>query len=74
MTEVLLYINQSIELQSKPMDWFLYDRDLCHERLKVSLNSMNSTKITHRNLSNTWLTFIRFEIIELLQLHYTKTT
>ena len=30
----LLHRNQSIDLQSKSMDWFLYDRDLCHERVK----------------------------------------
>ena len=28
------YRNQSIDLQSKSVDWFLYDRDLCHERVK----------------------------------------
>ena len=34
MTEVLPYRNQSIDLQSKSMDWFLYDKDLCPERVK----------------------------------------
>ena len=29
----LSYRNQSIDLQSKSMDWFLYDKDLRHERL-----------------------------------------
>ena len=29
----LLYRNQSIDLESKSMGWFLYDRDLCHERV-----------------------------------------
>ena len=28
------YRNQSIDLQNKSIDWFLYDRDLRHERLK----------------------------------------
>ena len=32
MTEVLLNRNQSIGLQSKLVDWFLYDRDLRRER------------------------------------------
>ena len=32
MTESL-YRNQSTELLWKPMDWFLYDRDLHHERV-----------------------------------------
>ena len=28
--EISIYINQSTDLQSKPMDWFLYDRDGYH--------------------------------------------
>ena len=31
---LLPYINQSIDLQSKSMDWFLYDNGLRHERIK----------------------------------------
>ena len=31
----LSYRNQSTDLLSKSMDWFLYDRDLCHEKVKV---------------------------------------
>ena len=34
MTEVPRYRNQSIDLLSKSVDWFLYDRDLRHERVK----------------------------------------
>ena len=30
----LSYRNKSIDLQSKSMDWFLYDRNLRHERVK----------------------------------------
>ena len=30
----LSYRNQSIDLHSKSMDWFLYDKDLRHERIK----------------------------------------
>ena len=29
----LSYRNKYIDLQSKSVDWFLYDRDLCHERV-----------------------------------------
>ena len=29
------YRNQSIDLQSKSVDWFLYDRDLRYERVKL---------------------------------------
>ena len=32
----LSYSNQSIDLQSKLMDWFLYDNGLRHERVKVN--------------------------------------
>ena len=30
----LWYRNQSTDLQSKLRDWFLYDKDLRHERVK----------------------------------------
>ena len=34
MTEVsIIYRNQSINLLCKSMDWFLYDRNLRHERV-----------------------------------------
>ena len=33
----LSYRNQSIDLQSKSVDWFLYDTDLRHERVKEQL-------------------------------------
>ena len=33
----LSYRNQSIDLPSKSMDWFLYDRDLRHERVNEAL-------------------------------------
>ena len=33
MTESVPYRNQPIDLLYKLMDWFLYDRDLRHERL-----------------------------------------
>ena len=33
----LSYRNQSIDLQSKSMNWFLYDRDLRHERVNTFL-------------------------------------
>ena len=31
----LSYRNQSTDLLSKSMDWFLYDRDLCHEKVNA---------------------------------------
>ena len=38
----LSYRNQSIDLQSKSMDWFLYDKDLRHERVKKSCSWNNA--------------------------------
>ena len=35
----LSYRSQSIDLLYKSMDWFLYARDLCHERIKNRINS-----------------------------------
>ena len=32
---LLSYRNRSIDLQSKLMDWSLYDKGLCHERIKM---------------------------------------
>ena len=40
----LSYRNHSIDLLSTSMDWFLYDRDLCHERV----NSYNYNKKKHQ--------------------------
>ena len=37
MTDVLIIKNQSTDLQSKSMDWFLCDRDLRHERVNALL-------------------------------------
>ena len=31
----LSYRNQSIDLDSQSMDWFLHDRDIHHERVNV---------------------------------------
>ena len=35
----LSYRNQSIDLLNKSTDWFLYDNDLRHERVKVSIET-----------------------------------
>ena len=47
----LSYRNQSIDFQSKSMNWFLYDRDLRHERVKVlGLNGLTLfTPMSHFN-------------------------
>ena len=38
MTEASSCRNQFIDLLSKSMDWFLYDRDLRHEKVNVIIN------------------------------------
>ena len=42
MTDVPSYRNQSIGLLCKSMDWFLYDRDFRHERVKRRLGRLSS--------------------------------
>ena len=39
----LSYRNQSIDLQSKSMDWFLYDNGLRHERVKIKIRWVNES-------------------------------
>ena len=39
MTGTLSYKNQSIDLQSKSIDWFLYDNGLRHERVKEAFRN-----------------------------------
>ena len=41
----LSYKNQSIDLQSKAMDWFLYDNGLHHERVNNLINNITFHKI-----------------------------
>ena len=40
MTKSLSYRNKFIDLLCKSMDWFLYDRDLRHERVKYLNDAM----------------------------------
>ena len=39
----LLYRNQPISLQSKSMDWFLYDEDIHRERVNDNFSITNVT-------------------------------
>ena len=41
--------NQFTNLLCKSMDWFPYDRDLCHERIEGSSREETFSKITTRN-------------------------
>ena len=52
----LSYRNQSIDLQSKLIDWFLYNNGLCHERVNRHCNvfiksSAKSNRLLHTNIS-----------------------
>ena len=44
--------NQSIDLQSKSMDWFLYGNGLRHERINIFLNCMKTLEKI-----KSWITF-----------------
>ena len=37
ISEVPIVYKQVIDLQSKSMDWFLYNKDIHHERVKKSI-------------------------------------
>ena len=50
MTDAVMYRNQSIDLRSKSMDWFLYDNGLRHERVKNSCRRFQSNKPFHASL------------------------
>ena len=43
----LSYRNQSIDLQNKSMDWFLYDNGLRHERVNLN-NSWSQYSINRK--------------------------
>ena len=49
MRRPLPYRNQSIDLQSKSMDWFLYDNDLRHEMVKVM--RLQALLLSHQHIS-----------------------
>ena len=56
----LSYRNQSIDLQSKTLDWFLYDRDLRHERV-----NMKESRTTPSTISN--FLIVNFKQIQVIK-------
>ena len=54
MMEVLILKKQSINLLSKPVDWFLYDRNPCHERV-------NPLTLSSAQISCLWFSSLLFE-------------
>ena len=55
MTEILSFRKQSIDLLWKSVDWFLYDRDLRHERDKILLYNVQSGRLWHRRFKSMFL-------------------
>ena len=47
----LSYRNQSIDLQSKSMNWFLFDNGLPHERVNVKFEHIQQIQIVFLLLS-----------------------
>ena len=63
----LPYRNQSIDLQSKSVDWFLYDRDFLNERVnneKAAANQSKCNLIKHKKCSKStfWMTFVTYQL------------
>ena len=46
----LPYRNQSIDLQSRSMDWFLYDTDIRHKRVNIRSEILRWSVIGHSGL------------------------
>ena len=58
MTEAVSYRNQSTDLLHISMDWFLYDNDLRHERVKKKLELVNIARFKNTfclQIYDTWL-------------------
>ena len=53
----LSYRNQSIDLQSKWVDWFLYDNGLRHERFKEGVGLSKSVIPRQKSLLESYLRF-----------------
>ena len=68
MTDVSSYRNQSIDLQSKSMGWFLHDRDLRHERVNTD-NSEFEKLQTGYKLRVFWLNYHGWDI---MLIHFQK--
>ena len=43
----LSYKNQSIDLQSKSLDWFLYGRYLRHEKVNIKMDRKFGKEVLH---------------------------
>ena len=66
MTEILIYRSESICLQKKSMDWFVYVKDFHHERVNGLCNrskqvSIFVTKCLRQNGSKKGLNLLSFQ-------------
>ena len=62
----LLYRNQAIDLQSKSMDWFLYDRDLHHERVNTCHRRCSEQQHFQKSNHSLYLTRDHHQILLLI--------
>ena len=59
MTDVLSHRNQSIDVQSKSLDLFLYNRDLRHERVKLCQANILFLYLPKASVKHCFLIFSR---------------
>ena len=66
----LSYRNQFIDLLCKSMDWLLYDRDLCHERVTSKGSLINLILTNRKYYFKNNHKFEKFKIIINHKFHY----
>ena len=59
MTESLSYRNLSVDLLSKSMDWFLYDKDLRHEKRVKQNYESEKEQISTCHIHHVYLPVLR---------------
>ena len=69
MTEAVIYTNQSIDLQSKSMNWFLHDNGLRHERVNQIFFYMFAYPISS-NFFQSFLSNVLSHVFKYSFLHY----
>ena len=67
----LSYKNQSLDLQSKSMDWSLYDSDHRHNRTRVVTQKELQLSVPDRRKFPSFMTRVRLELMIVLLKHGT---
>ena len=62
----LSYRNQSVDLASKSMDWFLYDNGLRHEIVKIIYPTINEKHLIQESLAQKTIT----TLLKQISLHF----